>query len=148
MPYAKHERSNLRTQLCKIIKRAGLKPWPKLFQNLRSTRQTELAEEYPAHVVCDWIGNSQAVAAKHYLQTTDEHFAKAAHLAAPVGGSEAAQNASHNTTLQAGINQNASEQDCENPAETHNTRVPIACGVGDTGFETPSSYRGIISLTK
>ncbi len=81
---------NLRTQLCKIIRRAGLNPWPKLFQNLRSTRETELAEEFPMHVVCEWIGNSQAVAAKHYLQTTDEHFAKAA------------QNAAHNTTQPVG----------------------------------------------
>jgi len=30
------------------------------------------------HVVCAWIGNSQPVAAKHYLQLTDEHFRKAA----------------------------------------------------------------------
>ena len=29
------------------------------------------------HVVCSWIGNTKAVAAKHYLQTTDEHFRKA-----------------------------------------------------------------------
>jgi integrase len=70
--------TNLRTTLFKIIKRAGLKPWPKLFQNLRSTRETELAETYPIHVVCEWIGNSQAVAAKHYLQVTDEHFEQAA----------------------------------------------------------------------
>ena len=70
--------SNLRTQLTRIIHRAGLEPWPKLFQNLRSTRETELAEEFPIHVVCSWIGNSRAVAAKHYLQTTDEHFRKAA----------------------------------------------------------------------
>ena len=56
--------SNLRTQLERIIQKAGLKPWPKLFQNLRSTRETELAEEYPMHVVCAWIGNSQAVAAQ------------------------------------------------------------------------------------
>ena len=69
--------ANLRTQLQRIIKRAGLKPWPKLFQNLRSTRETELAESFPLHVVCDWIGNSQRVAAKHYLQTTDAHFEKA-----------------------------------------------------------------------
>ena len=69
--------TNLRTQLQKIIKRAGLTPWPKLWQNLRSTRQTELAETYPMHVVCQWIGNSQAVAAKHYLQVTDEHFLQA-----------------------------------------------------------------------
>jgi hypothetical protein len=68
---------NLRTQLCKIIRRAGLEPWPKLFQNLRSTRETELAEVFPMHVLCSWIGNSQNVAKKHYLQTTEEHFARA-----------------------------------------------------------------------
>ena len=67
--------ANLRTTFEKIILRAGLKPWPKLFQNLRSTRQTELAETFPAHVVCAWIGNSESVARKHYLQVTDDHFA-------------------------------------------------------------------------
>jgi integrase len=63
-----------------MIERAGLKVWPKLFQNLRSTRETELAEEYPVQVVCAWIGNSPAVAAKHYLQLTDAHFEKAVHF--------------------------------------------------------------------
>jgi hypothetical protein len=58
--------SNLRTQLQRIIKRAGLTSWPKLFQNLRSIRETELAEKYPIHVVCTWIGNSPKVASKHY----------------------------------------------------------------------------------
>ena len=29
------------------------------------------------HVVCRWIGNSQPIAAKHYLQVTDDHFEKA-----------------------------------------------------------------------
>ena len=69
--------ANLRTQLLRIIKHAGLKPWPKLFQNLRSTRQTELEESFPSHVVCSWIGNTEAVAKKHYLQVTDDHFEKA-----------------------------------------------------------------------
>ena len=82
--------ANLRTQLCRIIRKAGLKRWPKLFQNLRSTRETELAERWPLHVVCAWIGNSQPVAARHYLQVTDEHFARAtqesaAAVAAPAG---------------------------------------------------------------
>src|SRR5690606_29543204 len=36
--------------------------WPRVFQNLRSSRQTELAERYPMHVVCAWMGNTQAVA--------------------------------------------------------------------------------------
>ena len=69
---------NLRTTFLKIIKRAGLAQWPRLFHNLRSSRQTELAETFPAHVVCDWLGNSEAVAMKHYLQTTDDHFSRAA----------------------------------------------------------------------
>lgn len=65
---------NLRTQLGKIIKRAGLTAWPKMWQNLRSTRQTELADAFPAHVVSAWLGNSVTVATKHYLQVTDSHF--------------------------------------------------------------------------
>jgi hypothetical protein len=72
----------LRTQLQRIIAKAGLKRWPKLFQNLRSTRETELAECWPEHVVCAWIGNSRAVARKHYLQVTEEHFERAAQNAA------------------------------------------------------------------
>ena len=57
-------------------------PWPKLFQNLRSTRETELTERFPVHVVCAWLGNSVPVAAKHYLQVTDDHFEQAIQQAA------------------------------------------------------------------
>lgn len=65
---------NLRTQ----FERAGLSAWPRLFHNLRSSRQTELSESFPAHVVCAWLGNSEVIARDHYLQVTEEHFAKAA----------------------------------------------------------------------
>jgi integrase len=68
---------NLGTRMQKIVRRAGVKVWPKLFQNLRATRQTELAQTFPEHVVCEWIGNSQAVAREHYLRVTDEDYAKA-----------------------------------------------------------------------
>jgi len=40
-------------------------------------------------VVCKWIGNSAAIAATHYLQLTDEHFARATRENST---SEAAQN--------------------------------------------------------
>jgi len=80
---------NLRTGLCRIIHRAGLKPWPKLFHNLRATRETELASAFPLHVVCDWIGNSQPVAAKHYLRVTDADFEKALHNAQQYGAKPA-----------------------------------------------------------
>ncbi len=61
-----------------IIRRAGFKPWPKLFHNGRSTRETELAESFPLHIVTAWTGDSELVSQKHYLQISDEHFARAA----------------------------------------------------------------------
>ncbi len=70
--------ANLRTQLQRIATRAGVKPWPKLWHNMRASRQTELAEAFPMQVVCAWIGNSAAVARDHYLQVTDDHFSRAA----------------------------------------------------------------------
>lgn len=69
---------NLRTQFERILRRAGVQPWERLFHNLRASRETELTEDFPLHVVCDWIGNSAIIAAKHYLQVTDAHFTKAA----------------------------------------------------------------------
>ena len=72
--------SNLRTRLNKIIRAAGLTPWPKLFQNLRSSRSTELATEYPDYVAAAWMGHSTAVANKHYWQVTDADFDRAAAL--------------------------------------------------------------------
>ena len=39
--------------------------------------KTELTSEHPLHVVCSWIGNPAIIAAKHYLQVADDHFAKA-----------------------------------------------------------------------
>lgn len=70
--------ANLRTQFHRIIIRAGLAPWPKLFHNMRASRQTELSERFPQHVVCEWLGNSEKVADEHYLHVWDEHFSRAA----------------------------------------------------------------------
>lgn len=68
---------NLRTYFLDIIKKAGVEPWPKLFHNLRASRETELVAEYPLHVVCAWIGNSARIAQKHYLQVREDDFQKA-----------------------------------------------------------------------
>lgn len=56
---------NLRTQFGRIIKRAGLEAWPRLFHNLRASRETELLREHPIHVVTAWLGNSPRIALKH-----------------------------------------------------------------------------------
>ena len=86
LPAALGKRSNLRTQAHRIIRRAGLDAWERVFQNLRSSRETELVEDFPLKAVTDWIGNSPDVANKHYLQTHDEYFRRAAGLPAPVSG--------------------------------------------------------------
>jgi hypothetical protein len=42
---------NLRTQRKRILRRTGLSVWARLFHSLRVSRETELASEYPMHVV-------------------------------------------------------------------------------------------------
>ena len=131
-------RSNLRTHFERIIRKAGLKPWPKLFQNLRSTRETELAENHPLHKVCTWIGNSIPVAAKHYLQVTDEDFEIAAGLK-----SERPTEALHNPMQQTSemvcsALHSAALQD-ENSEKSDTSSGLMTCGMGDEGLEPPTS---------
>jgi integrase len=66
-----------RKELLKILKRAEIPVWPKLFQNLRASRATELVEKFPSHVAAAWLGHTEAIAEKHYRQVTEEHFARA-----------------------------------------------------------------------
>ncbi len=72
--------ANFRTQLHRIIRRAGLQPWPKVFQNLRASRATELADEFPSQVAAAWLGHSEKIADANYRQVTEDHFARAAGL--------------------------------------------------------------------
>jgi len=69
---------NLRTHLLRLIHRAGLTAWERPWQNCRASRETELLEEFPLQTVTTWIGNSVAVAAKHYLAPLEQHWEKAA----------------------------------------------------------------------
>ena len=80
--------SNLGTNMKRIVKKAGLVPWPKLFQNCRSTRETELMKEFPIHEVCEYIGNSPVVAMAHYAQVTDDDRKKAAQYRTPTKADE------------------------------------------------------------
>lgn len=70
--------SNLRTGFMRLLRRAGVPPWPRLFHSMRASRQTELQREFPIHVVCSWLGNSPQVAQQSYLLVTEDDFARAA----------------------------------------------------------------------
>lgn len=69
---------NWRTNMTKAIKRAGLKPWPKLFQNLRANRATEVANQYGVAAEAAWIGHDPETAKEHYLRVTADDWHRAA----------------------------------------------------------------------
>jgi integrase len=82
-----HSTGNLRTHMTRIVKKAGHTPWPRLFHNLRASRQTELvAEGHQLFFVCRWLGNSEKIADRHYLSVLEQSYQKAAHNPAQSGG--------------------------------------------------------------
>ncbi len=60
-----------------MITRAGLKPWKRLWQNVRATRTTELADKFPGHLCNEWLGHTEDVAAASYRRATDDHYRSA-----------------------------------------------------------------------
>jgi len=135
---------NLRTYFLRILGNAGIEPWPKLFQNLRSSRQTELTETWPAHVVCAWIGNSEVVARDHYLQITDEHFTKAAGGSEDSGGAESGAASARGTSQD--VVPSSDDKSSSSEVATSNDEMRVSAksceeeSMGDTGLEpvTPS----------
>jgi len=134
-------KQNLRTQFQRIIHRAGLSPWPKLFHNLRASRETELMRRFPAHVVVEWIGHSLTIAREHYLQTTDEDWKSAIE--------DPAEKAVQNPVQQA--HASARKPSHNEPGNRENRRkiedlrdnaalceVLTGVGMGDEGLEPPT----------
>ena len=119
---------NLSRMFVKFIKRAGLEVWPRVFHNLRSSRQTELTDIFPSHVVTAWLGNSEKVADAHYNQVMDAHFEKA--LQIPV----------HTSPEMTGNHQQHSQPGKQKTPENHvNTVKSGVCKMSDTGFEPVTS---------
>lgn len=139
--------ANLRTQLQRIIDKAGVKPWPKLFQNLRASRATELAQDYPGYVAAEWLGHSQRVAIKHYWRATDEDYARATgrqavrtteateNKRAAQRARKAAQNPAHDTTKTVGMGVNSTEANREFSEEFNNRRTSIKHKMAEAGVE-------------
>ena len=83
---------NLRTTFEKIIGRAGLQPWPRLFHNLRSSCETELMKRHPMPTVVAWLGHTEEIARRHYCQVTETEYAEAASHRSPIDTKKAVQN--------------------------------------------------------
>lgn len=64
---------NWRTRLEKLIRNhVGIDPWPRLFHNMRASRESELYRTYALDTVCKWLGHRPEIAAKHYLNNPDD----------------------------------------------------------------------------
>ncbi len=61
-----------------IVKRAGLERYSKPLHTLRKSLETDWIDRYPIADVCEWLGNSPAVALAYYKRATPESFARAA----------------------------------------------------------------------
>jgi integrase len=138
--------ANLRTQLVRYIEAAGLKAWPKPWQNLRASRATELADQFPSHVCAAWLGHTEAIADSFYRTVTDEHFARASRAAAGQAvamSDSAAQNPAQYLPVTQCIDKQQGEGDRDYSAEKHDVTPPygrVHAGVlGVEGFEPPTS---------
>jgi integrase len=83
--------ANFRTTLEKIVRRAGIEPWRCLWHSMRANCETDLARHFPLSSVCKWLGNTQAVAMRHYVDVTDADFNRAATFV-PTDDEKTAQN--------------------------------------------------------
>ncbi|WP_407699851.1 tyrosine-type recombinase/integrase [Stieleria sedimenti] len=115
--------TNLRTQCHRIIEAAGLVPWQKCFVNLRASCRTDLEEQFPAHVVNGWLGQSSRIAERHYLQTTDAHWERAASNN-PFGG------------VTGGVTSVAQPPPEPTTEDDEDEKTPVLAGSGETGPDT------------
>ncbi len=75
--------TNLRTQLEKLINRAGVKQWPKIWQNLRASGATDFARSLPSHVAAEICGHTEQIAQEHYWTVTDNDLDSAIEMLSP-----------------------------------------------------------------
>ena len=141
-------KQNLRTTFQKIIARAGLAPWPKLFQNLRASRATELAKENPPHVAAAWLGHSTLIAQKHYWQVTDADYERASG-AANEAPEKAAHKAAQQTHALTRSDSHPAWTESRNAEKSAISRRSCDHRVGATGFEpTPDSSANSLAPTQ
>ena len=70
--------ANLRTAFGKLIRRSGLIQWPRLFNTLRASCETDLLDAgLNPKAVTEWLGHSLTVAMLHYARVHEGHYKQA-----------------------------------------------------------------------
>jgi len=163
VPMAARPGANLRTTAERVLERASVAAWPRLFQNLRASCETDWVQKYPAHVCAKWLGHSPTIAAQHYLMVRDDHFRDAiegvGEVRIPNGAESGAESGARVAHFQA---QQPTAEGCKvsqpestiainrgrkrvSPAAGENRRNPQ---VGDIGSEPPAFPSGKIEVAR
>lgn len=80
--------NNLPRKFKRIIMKEFGKVWPKLFQTLRQSCETQFVSMgHQAHAVAQWLGHSEQVSKDHYLMVTGDTFQRATQLRSTQSGS-------------------------------------------------------------
>ena len=79
---------------------------------MRASCETDLARRFPLATVAKWLGNTQAVALRHYVDVTDADFQRAASESSPE--IKAAQNAAQSSTAGSRLEQYDEDETDEN----------------------------------
>jgi integrase len=114
--------ANLRTTLGKIVRRAGVEPWPRIWHSLRASCESDLAQSFPLATVTKWLGNTPSVALRHYVDPTEVAFDRALHWRpAESGGAESSALGAQNTAQQVVAESSTVLHELTHPLESHGT---------------------------
>ncbi len=139
--------ANLRTQAHRIIKRAGFKPWPKTFQNLRSSLATDLVQYEALHVVAQWTGHTVETMRKFYLQVTKEHRQNAKRREKEAKAKQWEAKAAAKRESESTENAKKSRMDCGSKPVQKAKQNPKQSGPEKVRkVETPKNKKGVLSI--
>ena len=116
--------TNLRTQLLRIIRRAGVEPWPRVWHSLRASCESDLAQSFPLATVTKWLGNTPSVALKHYVDPTEVAFDLAQAWTPAEGGAKSGAPAAQKAAQHATAGRRTDSQDSTpNPGISGNSAI-------------------------
>jgi integrase len=127
---------NLRTEFERLIRRAGLRQWPRLFHTLRASCETDLLEQFPISAVTEWLEHSAAVALKHYARVPDHLFERAAR-----GGAESGARGAH-FAAQTGADQKSPERTETGEVLENQASRRLGSAPGFSGPDAEMTLRG------
>src|SRR5439155_24067026 len=126
--------ANMRTTFAKIVRRAGVEPWPRLWHSLRASCESDLAQSFPLATVTKWLGNTPSVALRHYVDPTEAAFDRALEWRpAETGGAKSGAREARNAAQRA---------DAENRPESQELAQPVGC---QTSPHDPAIPRDILN---